>query len=121
MIELTTFLILNFLGAFFTLLIFIFKTIPEEKDESSGWKGLAFVSAIISTIIWLICMVAVLDIGIIQPYAFISGTTVITGSVTVRYPDTWPFMLVYALITIIPFVLLLFLWPESWKNIGRKE
>jgi hypothetical protein len=121
MIELTTFLILNFLGAFFTIFILAFKTIPEETDESSGWKGMAFVSAIISAIIWLVCMVAVLDIGVIQPYAFISGSTVVTGSVTVHYPDTWPFMFVYVLATIIPFVLLLFLWPESWKNIGKRE
>jgi hypothetical protein len=83
MIELTTFLILNFLGAFFTIFIIAFKTIPEEQDGSS-WKGMAFISAIISTIIWLVCMVAVLDIGVIQPYAFISGSTVVTGSVTVH-------------------------------------
>lgn len=117
MIELTTFLILNFLGAFFTILILGFKTLPDEKgDEAGGWQGLAFIAAIVSTILWLICMITVLDIGVIQPYVFISGTTVTSGSFSVSYPGTWPFMIVYALVSITPFVLLLFLWPETWRK-----
>jgi len=120
MIELNLFIILNILGAITTLLILAFKQLPadEENDEAGGWRGMAFLCAIISTIIWLVLAVSSISIGYTQPYALIdtNTSTVITGTYTVTFPDTWPFSLVYALISVLPFVLILYLWPETWRK-----
>lgn len=121
MVELTTFLILNFLGAFFTALILCFKSLPDESgDEAGGWQGLAFLAAIVSTIIWLVCMASSFGIGTIDSYAVEVGGVLETGSVTTVFPDTWPFAILYALISVLPFVLILFLWPESWRKNKRE-
>jgi hypothetical protein len=115
MVELTLFLILNLIGVFFTLLILIFKTIPENEKESS-WKGLSFLAAVIATIIWLICAVGSLSVGTVSSYAAVVGGVVVTGSFSMVIPDTWPFVLVYCLVSIIPFILLIYLWPEAWLS-----
>lgn len=122
MIELTLFIIMNVLGAIFTLLIIAFKQLPEEQNNpSGGWQGMAFLAAIISTIIWICIAAASISIGYTQPYTAIDNSTLITGSYQIVFADTWPFALIYAMISVLPFVLILFLWPESWKNIGKKE
>jgi len=125
MIELTLYIILNVLGAIFTLLIIAFKQLPAETNketgQSEGWQGMAFLAAIISTIIWLCIAAASISIGYTQPYTAIDNTTLVTGSYEIVFANTWPLSLIYAMISVLPFVLILFLWPESWKNIGKKE
>lgn len=118
MIDYTLFLLMNVLGILFTALIIAFKNLPEG-DEVSGWQGISFVCAIVALIIWLCLAVISLDIGYVQPYALSQNDTIITGSYDVHFTGTWPLCIVYALISIIPFVLLFYLFPETWR--GGKE
>lgn len=115
MIELDIFLLLNFLGALFTILIIGFKTLPSDDDEIGGWQGIAFIAAIVACIIWLVCGVAAVDLGYSQQSFSMTGGTITPSTYQVRYNDTWPLAIVYVLISIIPFVLLFYLFPETWK------
>lgn len=121
MMELSLFIILNILGAIFTILIIAFKQLPDERgDDAGGWQGISFIASIIAVIIWIILAVSSINLGYTQPYTAIDNTTLITGSYEIVYPNTWPFALIYSLISILPFVLIFFLWPETWrKNKGE--
>jgi hypothetical protein len=122
-VELTTFLILNFLAALFTVLIICFKLLPAEQgDELGGWQGIAFISTIISTIIWLVCAASCLGIGTISSYAVFNVTSgaIETGSVLTVFPDTSSFALIYVLISVLPFVLIFYLWPETWRKSNKE-
>lgn len=118
MIDYTLFILMNILGILFTALIIAFKNLPEG-DEVSGWQGIAFLCAIVGLIIWLSLAVVSLSIGYVQPYAIIVNDSLETGSYMVPFEGTWPLSIVYALISIIPFVLLFYLFPETWR--GKRE
>jgi len=118
MIDYTLFLLMNILGILFTVLIIAFKNLPEG-DELSGWQGISFVCAIVALIIWMCLAVVCLDIGYIEPYAILQNNTIITGTYNVQFEGTWTLSIVYALISIIPFVLLFYLFPETWR--GNRE
>ncbi len=111
---------MNILGAIVTILILGFKQLPETNDEADGWRGMSFLCAIIATIIWISTAVMSINLGFTQSYAVFnnSSSSITAGSYTVVFPNTWPLALVYALISILPFVLIFYLWPDSWRKKG---
>lgn len=115
MIDYSLFLLMNVLATIFTLLIIGFKQLPEG-DDISGWQGISFICAIISMIIWLSLAATSLDIGYIQPYALWANSTLMTGSYNIQFTGTYPLSFVYSLISIVPFVLLFYLFPASWRK-----
>lgn len=120
MIDYTLFLLMNILAIVFTVLIIAFKELPEEQEnEISGWQGISFVCAIVSLIIWISLAVASLDVGYMQPYVLGINETVTTGAYQVSFTGTWPLALAYCLISIVPFILLFYLFPETWKGKNR--
>jgi Mn2+/Fe2+ NRAMP family transporter len=114
MIDISIFILLNGLAMFFTIMILAFKQLPEEKPGETGWAGLSLLCAVIATIIWITVGVISLDIGIVQAYAVLNGGTIVTGTVSTRFDNTWPLVFMYILASIIPFILIFFFWPETW-------
>jgi hypothetical protein len=115
LIDIELFLLLNILGLVFTFLILAFRSSPDEE-----WKGIAFLCAIVSTVLWLTCAVISVDIGTTTTYASVVDGSLVTGVVRTAYEGTWPLAFVYCLVSVIPFLLLLFLFPDSWKDIFKR-
>ena len=118
--ELALFILLNVIAVIATAMFLAIRSLPEKgskatDEDSEGWPGLEFVFVIIALVFWLCCMITVINLEV--TYVYSNGADYYTYLHTL--PNTWPFALIYALISIPEFLLVIFLWPEAWKFKGE--
>ena len=116
------------LAVFFTLLIPIFMKFPdthrpnidlnspEVETAESGLKGLALIVAVISFIFWVLLAAGSVSIKYLYFY-HVDNTAYVYEHI---YTNTGPLAWLFIGCSIIPFLLLLFLIPESWKGVSTR-
>jgi len=118
-------ILLTILALFLTILIPIFLKIKiptKFKDVELPLTGMGFLSAIMSFLFFISAAGACLHNGLYKTFVFgvESGGGIITDTYVLYYSHNWVLATLFIGISIIPFMLFLFLVPESWKDQGAK-
>ena len=110
--ELILFIFLTFICLFATVIFLVVRSLPEREEDSKGWPGMEFIFIVIAAILWISVGISAIDLE--TTFVYSSGSDYYTY--VMEYANTWPITLIYVIISIPHVMLVLFLWPESWKD-----
>lgn len=94
----------------------LFTVLMLVLEDYAEIRGFGMVLAIISLIFWVV--VALTSIDLSTTYVVIVSDAV--QEYTVRYPDTWPLALFFALASVFSLIMILKKIPETWPEVAKE-